>query len=93
MQGLPCIFSVFRYPKGRVKMKTFYEVVDWDGDGGSSLAFTVAEAEASRDGPRSYVVAIENGWHRRQLNEEEELQLTHARRELARPPRDERKAV
>ena len=66
-------------------MKTFYEVAGWDSanGGGCAAASTVEEAEAMRGDPRSYVVAIENGWHRRQLNEEEEQQLVRARSALA----------
>ena len=72
-------------------MKTFYEAVGWDcSDGG--VANTVEEAVALCHDPRTYVVAIENGWERRQLNEEEELQLARARCELASPSRDARKA-
>jgi|HubBroStandDraft_6_1064221.scaffolds.fasta_scaffold821049_2 hypothetical protein len=67
-------------------MKAFYEVAGWDSanGGGAAAANTVEEAAATCGDPRCYVVAIENGWERRQLNEEEELQLAPARRQPAR---------
>jgi hypothetical protein len=58
-------------------MKIFYEVLD-DGDSGVSIANTLAEAGASPSGPRSYIVAVENG-KRRALNAEEEYELQRIR--------------
>jgi hypothetical protein len=68
--------------KMETPMKTFYEVADWESDGGSPGAANTIEAAAMCHGPRRYVVAVFNGWHRRPLTEEEELQLSRARSAL-----------
>jgi hypothetical protein len=61
-------------------MKTFYEVRGWDFSGtGGVAANTIEEAYALCDDAKCYIVAIDNGFERRQLNEDEEQQLSRAR--------------